>query len=189
MLVPSVEKTEWEIVTTPKPKKICTLTVKYTLMDGDSGETMEFTVLGQGEDSSDKATYKAMTGATKYALLKLFLIPTGDDPEDDTPPPSGQITAPRVESNSQRQATATTRTSAVKEQLAARAAERQGPSQDELWKKVVGIGSMFGRTETQMKTFVVGVLQTRRRLVEADVATIHDALVQVAKPIVGGDVK
>jgi hypothetical protein len=85
LLVPSVEKTEWEKMVSQKgvEKKICTLTVRYTIHDGDSGEDMQFTVLGQGEDSSDKATYKALTGATKYALLKLFLIPTGDDPEQD----------------------------------------------------------------------------------------------------------
>lgn len=40
---------------------------------------------GQGADSSDKGYYKAYTGAIKYALLKTFLIPTGDDPEDDAP--------------------------------------------------------------------------------------------------------
>lgn len=87
LLMPSVEKTEWETLgTTSKgtPRKLCTLTVKFTLMDGDSGESQTFTVLGQGEDTSDKATYKAMTGATKYALMKLFLIPTGDDPENDS---------------------------------------------------------------------------------------------------------
>jgi len=31
----------------------------------------------------DKGTYKAITGAGKYMLFKLFLIETGDDPEND----------------------------------------------------------------------------------------------------------
>jgi hypothetical protein len=85
MLVPSVEKTEWEKVARKNGEtKLCTLTVRYRLMDGDSGEEMEFVIMGQGEDSMDKGTYKAMTGATKYALMKLFLIPTGDDPEIDS---------------------------------------------------------------------------------------------------------
>lgn len=79
MLVPSVEKEEWSEL--PKEGKLCTLTVLFRLLDGDSGEELAFTVLGQGSDKGDKATYKAMTGALKYALLKLFLIPTGDDPE------------------------------------------------------------------------------------------------------------
>jgi hypothetical protein len=40
-------------------------------------------VAGQGLDVGDKAPYKAMTGALKYALLQSFLLATGDDPEDE----------------------------------------------------------------------------------------------------------
>jgi hypothetical protein len=52
----------------------------------ESGESLEFKVAGQGMDRNskgvgDKAVYKAITGANKYALLKLLLIATGDDPE------------------------------------------------------------------------------------------------------------
>ncbi|RKH05039.1 ERF family protein [Corallococcus carmarthensis] len=85
MLIPSVVKTEWREVERNKGGKdrIATLTVRFTLTDGDSGEERSFEVLGEGQDQGDKATYKALTGAVKYALLKLFLIPTGDDPEDD----------------------------------------------------------------------------------------------------------
>ena len=99
MLVPSVEKQEWEkVVRKNGETKLCTLTVRYRLMDGDSGEEMEFTIIGQGEDAMDKGTYKAMTGATKYALMKLFLMPTGDDPENDSEhrhTPGRQQQAPR----------------------------------------------------------------------------------------------
>lgn len=98
MLMPSVEKTEWRDV--PKKsggsEKLCTLTVKFSVLDGDTGERLDFIVLGEGQDGGDKATYKAMTGATKYALLKLFLIPTGDDPEKDSAPPPRA--APRQQS-------------------------------------------------------------------------------------------
>lgn len=37
--------------------------------------------IGEGFDSLDKASYKAMTGALKYALRQTFLIETGDDPD------------------------------------------------------------------------------------------------------------
>lgn len=90
MLIPSVEKTEFRSVPGAKgPKQVCTLTVKFTLMDGDSDKTIEFTIIGEGEDAIDKSAFKAMTGAEKYAVMKLFMIPTGDDPEKDTeqPPP------------------------------------------------------------------------------------------------------
>lgn len=37
--------------------------------------------LGEGHDSLDKASYKAATGALKYALRQTFIIETGDDPD------------------------------------------------------------------------------------------------------------
>ena len=70
---------------TPSEKQSL-LTLKYTwrFIDGDSGETIDFESVGSGADSGDKAPYKAATGALKYALLTAFLIPTGDDPENDS---------------------------------------------------------------------------------------------------------
>lgn len=89
MMLPSITKTEWTQVTRAKggTERLCTLTVRFTFHDGDSGEEMAIEVLGEGQDAGDKATYKAFTGATKYALLKTFLIPTGDDPEADDDEP------------------------------------------------------------------------------------------------------
>jgi ERF superfamily len=55
----------------------------YTFADVDSGEEIIAKVAGQGLDPGDKAPYKAMTGALKYALLQSFLLATGDDPEDE----------------------------------------------------------------------------------------------------------
>lgn len=104
MLIPSITKIEWsERQTKNGIAKIATITVHFTFLDGDSAEKVEFDGMGQGEDASDKAIYKAMTGAEKYALLKTFLIPTGDDPEDDSGP-AGKRSAPR--DNSRREASA-----------------------------------------------------------------------------------
>jgi len=55
----------------------------YTFTDVDTGEEITTKVAGQGLDSGDKAPYKAMTGALKYALLQSFLLATGDDPEEE----------------------------------------------------------------------------------------------------------
>ncbi len=55
----------------------------YTFTDVDTGEAITTKVAGQGLDAGDKAPYKAMTGALKYALLQSFLLATGDDPEDE----------------------------------------------------------------------------------------------------------
>lgn len=63
---------------------IATVTIDFTLCDADTGESVSTCIVGQGQDKGDKAFYKAMAGATKYYLMKTFLIPTGDDPEADT---------------------------------------------------------------------------------------------------------
>ena len=55
----------------------------YTFMDVDTAEEITVKVAGEGLDPGDKAPYKAMTGALKYALLQSFLLATGDDPEED----------------------------------------------------------------------------------------------------------
>lgn len=62
---------------------ITTLDLRYTIVDVDSGESIECPWVGEGVDKGDKATYKAMTGGLKYFLMDLLLIPTGDDPEAD----------------------------------------------------------------------------------------------------------
>jgi hypothetical protein len=96
MLIPSVESLEWREVDTKRGKeRIATLRVKFTATDGAT--EIAFHVIGEGQDPGDKATYKAMTGAMKYALLKLFLIPTGDDPETEEgeAPHTGSRAAPK----------------------------------------------------------------------------------------------
>ena len=55
----------------------------YTFMDADTAEEISVKVAGEGLDPGDKAPYKAMTGALKYALLQSFLLATGDDPEEE----------------------------------------------------------------------------------------------------------
>lgn len=67
-------------------KRLCTLKVKFTFEDGDTGETRSFHGMGEAEDTGDKASNKAITAAVKYGLLKSFLIPTGDDTENDPKP-------------------------------------------------------------------------------------------------------
>jgi len=83
MILPSAEELSWRDVKTKSgTHTIATLHVKFTLTDG-LGE-VDLWAYGEGQDVGDKATYKAMTGALKYLLLKLFLIPTGNDPEADS---------------------------------------------------------------------------------------------------------
>lgn len=62
-----------------KPQWRTELTVTYLLLH-TSGETMQVQAPGCGVDGEDKGVYKAMTGALKYALRHLFLVPVGDRP-------------------------------------------------------------------------------------------------------------
>jgi hypothetical protein len=62
----------------------CQLEIATTFTDSESGEAKTVNGLGWGMDSGDKAPYKAMTGALKYALRMNFLIPDESDPENDS---------------------------------------------------------------------------------------------------------
>lgn len=70
------------------------VTVKYTFYSRD-GSSIDVIVIGEGMDSGDKATNKAMSAAFKYACFQLFCIPTEEmkDPDAETPPES----SPKVE--------------------------------------------------------------------------------------------
>jgi len=68
-----------------KSATLATVTLELTFIDGESGDTMTTRWIGQGIDQSDKAYYKAYTGAFKYGLMKTFMVSTGDEPEQDEP--------------------------------------------------------------------------------------------------------
>lgn len=70
---------------------VTTVQVEYTLAHKDGDIWPEkIGAAGQGGDRAkngsvgDKGLYKAITGANKYLLFKLFQIETGDDPENDS---------------------------------------------------------------------------------------------------------
>lgn len=65
------------------------LKVRYTFYAED-GSSVSAVVIGEGMDSGDKASNKAMAVAMKYAMFQTFCIPTEEmpDPDAETPPPS-----------------------------------------------------------------------------------------------------
>ena len=86
------------------------LKIQYTFFASD-GSSIETVVMGEGMDSGDKASNKAMAVAHKYALLQIFAIPTGEqmDLENDShdlkpkgerpqenPPENGKQTSMKV---------------------------------------------------------------------------------------------
>jgi len=69
------------------------LKIKFHFVSID-GSSVESVVIGEGMDSGDKASNKAMSIGHKYALLQAFLIPTDDkekDPDYNTPPKSNKV--------------------------------------------------------------------------------------------------
>lgn len=60
-----------------------TIRCTYRVVDAETAAEVTLQIVSSGSDSTDKGAFKANTGALKYALTTLFIIPTGDDPEDD----------------------------------------------------------------------------------------------------------
>ena len=89
--VPQVQKVEsFEIQGKEKISYRVILTIAHRFYAED-GSYIEVVTVGEGIDTSDKASYKAMSGAMKYAFIELFSIPTEDieDPETESPEAQG----------------------------------------------------------------------------------------------------
>lgn len=83
--------TSFEVKGEKKERKQLFLRIEtvYRFVDmDDPTQYIEVTTYGDGLDSGDKATGKAMTYADKYALLKAYKIVTGDDPDQEA---SGEL--------------------------------------------------------------------------------------------------
>lgn len=91
LMVPEVISQKREERQTANGKNIIysVLSVKYTFYAED-GSSIYTIVPGEGMDSGDKASNKAMSSAFKYACFQTFCIPTEEmkDPDAETPPPS-----------------------------------------------------------------------------------------------------
>jgi hypothetical protein len=65
----------WELVT---------VKAKLTIIDSETGASIDSEGIGQGFDGGDKALSKAQTQGRKYAWLLALNISTGEDPEMDS---------------------------------------------------------------------------------------------------------
>jgi len=95
VMIPQLQSISTE---TPRSssERIARIVMNYRFVDTKSGEELTVRVAGEGTDPGDKAPYKAMTGALKYALLQSFLLATGDDPEDERADSRAAIASDRV---------------------------------------------------------------------------------------------
>jgi hypothetical protein len=72
------------------------ISYKFIAEDGSFVEVPD--VPSEAMDSGDKATFKAMSGALKYCLMQMFLIPTAEkkDPDADSYEVAAPKPAPKV---------------------------------------------------------------------------------------------
>ena len=66
----------------------------FTLVDTATGETLSQSSYGEANDTGDKGVNKAGTAATKYFLMKLFLVSDKDDPDAETSPTASSTGTP-----------------------------------------------------------------------------------------------
>lgn len=69
------------------------LKVRYTMYT-DDGSSVSAVVIGEGMDSADKSSNKAIAAAMKYAIFQLFCIPTEDMADDDPDKMSPEASTP-----------------------------------------------------------------------------------------------
>ena len=90
-IVPEVLGQQREERTTAKGGNLIysIMKIKYTFYAED-GTSVSAVVVGEGMDSADKASNKAMAVGMKYAMFQVFCIPTEEMPDSDSeiPPPS-----------------------------------------------------------------------------------------------------
>lgn len=73
---------EYNGKTTTSTQKFMRIEITYRFVNIEKpDEFIETISYGDGIDTMDKATGKAMTYADKYALMKMYKIQTGDDPD------------------------------------------------------------------------------------------------------------
>ena len=85
-----VKETEYNGNITKTNTLFLRLATAYRFINLDNtNEYIDIDTYGDGLDTGDKATGKAMTYADKYALMKAYKISTGDDPDKDASPENG----------------------------------------------------------------------------------------------------
>ena len=86
------EKTEERATRTGGSLIYRILKVQVSFVSGTDGSRETVTVIGEGMDSGDKASNKAMSAAMKYALTQTLILPYGQVDADATTPEQSQGT-------------------------------------------------------------------------------------------------
>ena len=92
-----VKETEYNSKITRTNTLFMRVKTVYRFVNMDKPEEyIDTVVYGDGLDTGDKASGKAMTYADKYALMKAYKISTGDDPDKDASPESYDRAEPKA---------------------------------------------------------------------------------------------
>lgn len=88
LILPNILSQHFETIYTEKnnDKKVAFKVyyiVEFTFLSLIDGSNVVMSMAGEGADSSDKTTGKAMSNAYKYALSEMFMIPTEDIHDSD----------------------------------------------------------------------------------------------------------
>jgi hypothetical protein len=78
----AIQPVEGRVSDKGKAQHACYVSLTLRIIH-DSGQWIEVSARGEGQDRADKATYKAITGARKYAVAMAMNLVTTDDPESD----------------------------------------------------------------------------------------------------------
>lgn len=169
------------------------LTVKHHFIATDGSEVVSVTI-GEGMDSADKASNKAMSVAFKYACFEVFCIPTSEmqDPDSNTPPnstPKPENEGSRVEMNGQTKpfkgAKSSDKAKGFVPLTKAEMVEKWGVKNVEetiLWfEGKIGVAfKEWGEEETEAAR---GVLEQRKAKREADEAKVRESLKKAGEEV------
>lgn len=152
----------------------------------EDGSTASATVIGEGMDSGDKASNKAMAVGLKYALTQLLLLPYDEvDPDADTPPPSERKAAPppEVRDDLDRMMAPRPAPKAAPQGEAPRVKNPDAPATDPQRKKLYAMCKARGWTEEQMKIFMDQKTGKKhsKDLTMGEIQALYTALEQYAR--------
>lgn len=152
-----------------------------TFIDGVTQQSISVPFVGVGADTMDKGYYKAVTGGVKYALLKIFLVPTGDDPEVPNEEEKAQARESRQPRAAQRSAPAGTPAEPERPRIVG-----QGPGlTDNQRKKLMALyreRNIEGDQRHAFQFLVTGKNSTRE-MAHADFEKLLDVLENPTEPV------
>jgi len=81
-LILTQQMDKWEVIPHTGGKGyIAKVVLHWKLEDALTGECRVYSVPGEGYDTTDKGTPKAITASRKQAIITIFNLPVGDNPE------------------------------------------------------------------------------------------------------------